>query len=282
MVEKNYLGESCIAAIDLSKRVDLTALALVFEREPEQGSDDPVLHALVYFWTPQETMAERSRRDRVHYDVWSEQGYIEAVPGSSIDYHWVAGKLSELSEKFRIKKLVVDPYRIDDLVSAMDVIGLEIPHEEHAQGFQGGRMTRSIDALFHRLYNKTLRVVANPVMRMCASSAVIIMDNLENRKFDKRKSNNRIDGLMALTMAVGAHDSSPERQSVFELLAEEREEGLLNSPESDKKLKVYDAQKFVPVEPIATQVAVAASQEVIDDIYRSFVTHQPNESYDDV
>ena len=43
----------------------------------------------------------------------------------------------------------------------------------------------------------------HPVLSMCVSHTVIALDDAGNRKPSKRKSTAKIDGLVALTMAIG-------------------------------------------------------------------------------
>ena len=43
----------------------------------------------------------------------------------------------------------------------------------------------------------------HPVLTMCVTNTVIAVDDAGNRKPSKRKSTGRIDGMIALAMAVG-------------------------------------------------------------------------------
>ena len=50
---------------------------------------------------------------------------------------------------------------------------------------------------------RALRHGDNPVLNMCAANAVVTRDPAGNRKLDKAKSYSKIDGMVALTMALG-------------------------------------------------------------------------------
>ena len=67
--ESDLDGLDCVAAIDLSGTRDLTALARVWEPDA-----DGVVHAVVEFWTPEDTLVDRARTDQVPYDVWAREG----------------------------------------------------------------------------------------------------------------------------------------------------------------------------------------------------------------
>jgi phage terminase large subunit-like protein len=64
------------AGLDLSARQDLTALVLAAK------DSDGYWHVRPYFWAPQVGIAERARRDRVPYDLWAAQGFLETTPGA--------------------------------------------------------------------------------------------------------------------------------------------------------------------------------------------------------
>jgi phage terminase large subunit-like protein len=57
---------------------------------------------------------------------------------------------------------------------------------------------------------RKLRHGGNPVMNMCAAGAVAVRDPAGNRKLDKAKATNRIDGIVALTMALGGMSAEVE------------------------------------------------------------------------
>lgn len=64
-------------------------------------------------------------------------------------------------------------------------------------------MTPALDALEHALIESRVRHGGNPVLRMCAQNAVATRDAAGNRKLDKAKATGRIDGLVAMAMAMG-------------------------------------------------------------------------------
>ena len=75
-------GRTCFGGLDLSTTTDVTALAWVFP--PEQ--DDGLWHVLSRYFVPEENLRKRAERDRVPYDLWTRQGFIEATPGNVVDY----------------------------------------------------------------------------------------------------------------------------------------------------------------------------------------------------
>jgi phage terminase large subunit-like protein len=79
-------------------------------------------------------------------------------------------------------------------------------------------MPRSIELVEQLIFEGRLRVVFNPCLRWNVSNAVVEADAKENRIFRKRKAIGRIDGLVALTMAVGlALSRSDEREPEYQM-----------------------------------------------------------------
>ncbi len=189
------------AGLDLSSRQDLTALVLT-ARAPD-GTE----HVRPYFWAPAEGVRERSDRDRAPYDVWARQGLLELTPGVSIGYDWVAHRLAELSGRYPIRALRYDRWRIADLKRELDRIGCRLPLEEHGQGYRD--MSPSVDNLEALVTAGRLRHGMHPILTWCVSNTVATQDAAGNRKPDKSKATGRIDGLVALAMALATKPEPP-------------------------------------------------------------------------
>lgn len=194
-IDEAAFQNPCFIGLDLSARNDLTALVMV-------GCDaDGIWHTKCDFFVPEIGIDERSRRDRTPYDLWKQQGHLIATPGASIDYAYVAQRLCELADDYPIQEIAFDRWRIDVLQSELRRLGRELPLVPFGQGFKD--MTPALDAVEHAIMAKKLRHGGHPVLRMCAANAVVTRDPAGNRKLDKAKATGRIDGMVALAMALG-------------------------------------------------------------------------------
>ncbi len=194
--------------LDLSKRTDLTAF-IMCQRQ------DKIWQLACYFWTPEKGLRERSQRDRVPYDMWVGEGYIQKSPGFTVDYEYVAKEIIELTEDLELGGIAFDRWRIDDLKKEVEKLGMELPLMLHGQGFKD--MSPSLDALEGELLNARIHHGNNPVLTMCASNAIVTPDAAGGRKLDKSKSTGRIDGMVALAMALGmAFRGEEEAESIYE------------------------------------------------------------------
>lgn len=188
--------------LDLSARNDLTALVMLCR------GDDGAWDCRAEFWTPENGLKDRALRDRAPYDLWHEQGFLHATPGSTVDYEWVARRLVELCEEYQVSTIAFDRWRIDLLKNELSKVGAELPLEPFGQGYKS--MAPAIDNLEAALLNKQLRHGNHPVLSWCAANAIATRDPAGNRKLDKAKATGRIDGVVALTMAFGVADMKVE------------------------------------------------------------------------
>lgn len=187
------------AGLDLSSTADLTAFV------PIAWIDD-AWEVKPTFWLPGQGLAEKARADRVPYDVWAREGLLETPNSRSIEYEYVAEWLRGFFDTYNVRKVAFDRWGWKHLRPWLLKAGfseeeLEEKFEEFGQGFQS--MSPALRELESALLNGKLRHGNNPVLAMCASNAVVATDPAGSRKLNKAKAAGRIDGMVALTMAVG-------------------------------------------------------------------------------
>lgn len=196
--------------LDLSARTDLSALVWAVE------DDDGFVHLKCRVWTPLDTLFERGARDRAPYPAWVEADKMIAVPGSALDYDFIARDLGDEATMMPgLARIAYDPWRIAILKQSFDRQGISIPLTEMGQGYKA--ISPCIDAFEELAIRGKLRHGGHPVLRWCISNAVITRDAADNRKLDKSKAFGRIDVAQAAVMAVGA--MKVQTDAVFDLAA---------------------------------------------------------------
>lgn len=193
------LGAPCFAGLDLSASRDLTAFVMVFPIDDE-------FHVVPHFFLPSEGIRERSKAEKVPYDLWAKAGHLTLIDGPVIVPSAIAQKVAECAEDYDLRLLAYDRWRIADFQRELDAIGAQLPMASFGQGFKD--MAPAVDKVERLVAERKLRHGGNPILNMCAAGAVIEQDPAGNRKLTKKKSLSRIDGLVALAMALGsmAHD----------------------------------------------------------------------------
>jgi phage terminase large subunit-like protein len=210
-------GEEVYLALDLSSTYDLTALVM--------GSAVDPARIQPFFWKPSDLLIEHSNRDfgagNQRYVQWHEAGHLLTSPGRSVDPEIVALKIADLYQRYRIKGLAYDRWRMADLLREFDDIGLAayrdkasdenggLPRQREiglrlvpwGQGYRD--MAPAVDAFTQIMADRKLVHPNNPVLNWNIANAVATMDPSGNRKLDKGKARFRIDGAVALAMLLG-------------------------------------------------------------------------------
>lgn len=187
------------AGLDLSSVSDLTALVLI-------GQIEKTWHVKPTFWLPGEGLREKSAKDRVPYDLWASQGFLQTTPGQTVSYEFVADYLRKLFDQYSIMKLGFDRWNMKHLQPWLLKAGFseQLIKDRFVEFGQGTvSMSPALRDLEGVILERQLAHGNHPVLAMCAACAVIEGKDDANRKLSKNKSTGRIDGLVALTMAIG-------------------------------------------------------------------------------
>ena len=196
-------GRECFAGLDLSSTTDVSALVLVFPGD--DGYD-----VLPQFWVPLEGARLRERRDRVPYGQWIVDGLIDGSPGEVIDYDRIRARVNELGTRYRIRQIAIDRWNATQLATQLDGDGFEII--SFGQGYAS--MSAPTKKLEELILSEKLRHAGHPVLRWMAGNVSIEQDAADNWKPSKKKSCERIDGIVALVMAMGlAMTAVPQRRA---------------------------------------------------------------------
>lgn len=186
-------GRPCFAGLDLSSTTDLTAFVAVFP------DDDGGYDVLCRFWCPAEGIRERARRDRVPYDVWAEQGYLTPTEGNVVDYDHIREEIREFAETYQVVEIPYDRWNATQLVTQLMSDGARMV--PFGQGFAS--MAAPTAELERLIRGGKLRHGGHPILRWMASNVAVEQDPAGNLKPSKRRSTERIDGIVALIMAIG-------------------------------------------------------------------------------
>lgn len=198
--------------LDLSETNDLTSLTVVCPSRDGFYNIKPV------FWLPEEGLAERSRKDRVPYDQWVKEGYLLTSPGASIEYEYIAQYIADLFQNSDVRKVAFDRYNMRHLRPWLVKAGLsealiDDRFDEFGQGYAS--MSPALRVLESLLLNAKLRHGNHPVLTMCAANSVTQRNEAGWRKFDKKRSRGRIDGMVTLAMAAAVANDAAGNSRVF-------------------------------------------------------------------
>jgi phage terminase large subunit-like protein len=187
-------GRECYCGLDLSSSIDITAFVLVF---PPRVDDEKYI-VMPYFWIPEETLELRVRRDHVPYDVWEKKDLIMTTEGNVVHYGFIEKFIEELGKIYNIKEIAFDRWGAVQMVQNLEGMGFTVV--PFGQGFKD--MSPPTKELMKLVLEQKIAHCGNEPLRWMMDNIYIKTDPAGNIKPDKEKSTERIDGAVALIMAL--------------------------------------------------------------------------------
>ena len=206
--ESDLEGRVCYAGLDLSSTSDLTAFVLVFP--PRYDGEKYIV--LPFFWLPEDTIPLRVRRDHVMYDVWAKQGYMHTTEGNVVHYGFIERFICELGERFNIREIAADRWNASMMIQALQDDGFNIV--AFGQGFRD--MSSPTKDLMRLVLENKITHNGHPVLRWNIDNVFVRTDPAENIKIDKQKSTEKVDGAVALVMALDRAMKNNSGGSVYD------------------------------------------------------------------
>jgi phage terminase large subunit-like protein len=200
-------GQPAIVGLDLSTTTDLSAMVVIFPPDA-----DGVWDVLAEFWVPADFLELRSRRDRVPYTVWAQDGHLHVTPGNTIDYGAIERRIHDLVtvDGFVVVSIGIDPWNTRGLTTKLQSDDLSAVEVQQTMANLSGA-AKELERL---VLAGRLRHGAHPVLRWCISNAAVDTDANGNLKPSKKRSRERIDGVSALVTALAlahvAREEAPE------------------------------------------------------------------------
>jgi phage terminase large subunit-like protein len=202
--EQLLLGRKCYGGADLSSKLDITAFVLAF---PMPAG---VFELLCRFYMPEDRIADLYDQHQRHFRQWADDGWICATPGEVIDYDFIRSDVNALGKLYRIDEIGFDPWNATQFATDLGE-GDGFKMVEVRQGY--GSMSEPSKSFEALITSRKIRHQCNPVLRWMVGNAVCKTDPAGNIKPDKEKAKNKIDGVVASTIAVGranfAIDTNP-------------------------------------------------------------------------
>lgn len=187
----DFAGMPCIIAADLARKIDMAALSIVFYDEKTTN-----YYTFFKYYLPEETILGSSNSQ---YSGWVKQGRLTETGGATIDFDWIENDIKWLSETFRVMEFAYDPYQASQLSQNLAAEGHVVV--EMRQAVQ--HISEPMKELESLIYSKRLYHDGCPIAEWMISNVVAKFDRNENMMPDKERGENKIDGIIALIMAIG-------------------------------------------------------------------------------
>lgn len=195
VVEENLKGRTCYGGLDLASVSDMVAWVMVFPHD----EDAETLDILCRFWCPEARVHADNNRYRAQYQVWVKQGFLVATPGDATDYGFVKKQILDDAARFKLVDLNVDRlFQAHEISTNLANEGLTVVGM--GQGYFS--MAAPMQEFERRLLMHKIHHGGNPVLRWMAGNVSVKPDEAGNLKPDKATSQGKIDGIVALVMAL--------------------------------------------------------------------------------
>lgn len=190
---EDFEGERCIIGLDLGSKNDMTAKVRVFPLE----SDGPTRYAVFCdFYLP-----ERAVENAVNsqYSGWAEEGHLHVTPGAMTDLNVVEEDLREDLSRFNVEAVVYDPWQATQMATTLSED--DAPMVECRMTVQNmSDPMKSVEAL---VLDRRLLHDGNPILTWMMGNVVVKLDAKDNIFPRKERYEQKIDGVIALIMAMG-------------------------------------------------------------------------------
>jgi phage terminase large subunit-like protein len=186
-------GRDCYAGLDLAATEDVCAFVLIFP------FDDGSIKVVPKLFVSEAAVERRRNQTGGSYDTFVANGELIVTEGNSTDYAVIERTIKECADAYNIKSIAFDRWNSNSLVQSLTDAGLEM--DPFGQGFIS--MTAPIKNAEILVKKRLLHHGGHGMMRWMVANVVTKKDDAENIKFSKAKAGDKIDGIIAMVMALG-------------------------------------------------------------------------------
>jgi phage terminase large subunit-like protein len=204
----SLVGRKCYGGLDLSSKLDMTSFALVFPPETEDGQ----FIVLPHYWIPEDGLRERVKKDYVPYDKWRNAGLLETTPGNAIDYRYIKKTILDLRNTYDILEVGFDPWNAQQ--TANELADENIECIEVSQNYKS--MTPALNDLEALLKSQKINHGDNEILRWNFGNIEVKVNEYGNIRPVKNKAGDRIDGVIAMIIALIRALNAEDSTSVYE------------------------------------------------------------------
>jgi phage terminase large subunit-like protein len=186
-------GRRCFAGLDLAAVEDVTAFVMVFPM------DDGSVKVVPKLWVSQAAVERRRPQKGGSYDAFVSSGELTVTDGNSTDYEVIRDYILECAEVYDLQSIAFDRWNSNSLVQQLTESGIAM--DPFGQGFMS--MSAPIKNAEVLVKKKKLHHGGHKMLRWMVANVVTKKDDAENVKFSKAKAGDKIDGVVAMIMALG-------------------------------------------------------------------------------
>ncbi|MGP5325932.1 terminase large subunit [Vreelandella sedimenti] len=197
---EDFIGQACWLGVDLASKTDIASIALLFRDEvpDKKGRMKTRWTVFVRNYLP-EGAVERASNNKAAYETWVNSGDLIITDGEELDFDVIRDDIKDLAGLFEITEIAYDPWRATQLAHQLMADGASIV--EYRNTVQN--MSPAMREMEAAITGGRFRHAKDPVLTWMASNVVAKADAKDNIYPRKEKPDNKIDGIIAILMALG-------------------------------------------------------------------------------
>jgi phage terminase large subunit-like protein len=197
---EQFEGQPCNLGFDLARKLDMNSMARVFTREIDGKRHYYSISPK--FWVPEDTVQNTdNKRMAERFQAWVNKGLLDETDGAEVDYREILAAAIDANRLAPVENSAIDPHGatglshqlgdegLNPVVVTQNYTNMSDPMKELESAIAGGR--------FHH--------DGNPIMTWCVSNVIgkYLPGNNDVVRPIKQGDDNKIDGAVALIMAIG-------------------------------------------------------------------------------
>lgn len=188
-----WKGKKVYLAFDFSQSSDNTAVAMVTEWDGE-------IYAKVWGFIPKEKLELKSKRENVNYKQLIKDGVCFACGDEVIDYGFVEAFIMHVEDEYKVEVLQIGYDRWNALSSAQKLESAGYELVEIKQHSSVLHMPTKL--LLESILSKKFKYEENRLLEINFQNARCTEDTNKNKYVNKKKSEGKVDMVVALINAI--------------------------------------------------------------------------------
>lgn len=184
----DFGGEECYMALDLASKTDIAAKINLFVRDGEY-------YAFGDYYLPRETV---DKGENAQYSGWESLGLLTVTEGAIIDFQVIEDKILNDCKQFDVIEVPYDPFQATQLSMRLLNQGVNMV-EVRPTVLNFSEPMKQLEAL---VLSGKFHHNGDPVLSWMVSNVVCHIDAKDNIYPRKERPENKIDGVVALIMAL--------------------------------------------------------------------------------
>ncbi len=191
----------CIIGLDLAATTDIAAAAALFK-------DGSKVKVFPHFWVPEDCLTRRRRENKTLLDAWCPKYITVTTDRPTLDYDRIREDLNKFARIYDVREIAIDPWNATQLATDLADDGFEVVYVR--TGYQSiSAATKELEKL---ILEGNFEHPDNPVLNWMMGNIAVEMDASGNIKPSKAKAAEKIDGVVAIILALARMIETPKKK----------------------------------------------------------------------